>query len=254
MFRRLSSTAAVRAAVGSTPSPASSINAAFSKSNLQECVAKLQASRVGPPKPKKQEPTHRHSSVLIPLCTSQGNKPSLLFNLRSTRLPRHKGYVCFPGGIQHDEDASPLDTALREAEEELGLARSKIEVVGTFPPFYNKKDRMTMTVAVGMLGDGQDLDLERDLNVNDNEVQLAFTGTLEELCDPRNLRYTQFRRADADYAMPVFLVGQFKVWGLTAMILNHFLKALLPGTYVHDVKCVLLNKSLYMKPSNHMKA
>lgn len=227
----------------------SSTDAAFSESNLQKCVARLQATKLGTAKPRSVEDSsrHRHSSVLIPLCTTRGNKPSILFTLRSTRLPRHKGYVCFPGGIQHAEDADPLDTALREAEEELGLQRSKIKVLGTFPPFYNPLDRMTMTVVLGMLGQGSDLDLEKSLNVNDDEVQLAFTRTLDELCDPANLRFTQFRKRHTDYSMPVFLVGQFKIWGLTAMVLNAFLKALLPDVYTHRVKCVLLDKELYLK-------
>ncbi|CAN7995194.1 unnamed protein product [Ixodes hexagonus] len=227
----------------------SATDSAFSEPNIQKCIAKLQATKLGTARPRSTDDSsrQRHSSVLIPLCTTQGNKPSILFTLRSTRLPRHKGYVCFPGGIQHPEDADPLETALRETEEELGLQRSKIKVMGTLPPFYNPGDRMFMTVVLGKLGQGRDLDLEESLNVNDEEVQLAFTRTLEELCDPANLRFTQFRRRHTDYSMPVFLVGQFKIWGLTAMVLNAFLKALLPGVYVHDVRCVLLDKKLYLK-------
>lgn len=149
--------------------------------------------------------------------------------------------------MQHPEDADPVNTALRETEEELGLSRSKIEVIGSFPTFYNPLDKLFMTAVVGMLGEGRDIDVQADLNVNESEVQLAFLRTLEELCEPENLRYTQFRRPHTDYSMPVFLAGQYKIWGLTALILNAFLRTLIPDAYEHEVRCNVLKKKLYLK-------
>lgn len=149
--------------------------------------------------------------------------------------------------MQHDEDFNPVDTALRETEEELGLSKNRIEVIGSFPTFYNPLDKLYMTVVLGVLGEGRDLDVQADLNINESEVQLAFLRTLEELCDPTNLRYTQFRRPHSDYSMPVFLAGQYKIWGLTAMILNAFLRTLIPDAYEHEVRCYVLNKKLYLK-------
>lgn len=233
----------------SSSNTASALDSAFSRPKLQSCLESIKKVKLGTVQPARPDAEIRRSSILIPLCTSNGGKPSLLFTLRSNRLPRHKGYVCFPGGMEHAEDIDPVDTALRETEEELGVSRSKLEVIGTFPTFYNPRDKLSMTVVLGMLGEaGRDVDLQADLNVNDAEVQLAFVRTLEELCDQTNLRYTQFRgRHGGDYAMPVFLTGQFKVWGLTAMVLNAFLRTLLPDVYHHEVRCVVLKKSLYLK-------
>lgn len=231
-------------------SPQPALDDAFARPKLQSCLESIKKLKLGTVQPARPDSEIRRSSILIPLCTSKGGKPSLLFTLRSNRLPRHRGYVCFPGGMEHAEDIDPVDTALRETEEELGVSRGKVEVFGTFPTFYNPRDKLSMTVVLGMLGEtGRDIDLKADLNVNDAEVQLAFVRTLEELCDKSNLRYTQFRNrhGGGDYSMPVFLAGQFKVWGLTAMVLNAFLRTLLPDSYHHEVRCSVLKKSLYIK-------
>lgn len=223
------------------------LDSAFARPKLESCLESIKNIKLGAAQPAKPDREARHSSVLIPLCTSSQGKPAILFTLRSKRLARHRGYVCFPGGIQHDEDFNPVDTALRETEEELGLSKLKIDVIGSFPTFYNPLDKLFMTVVVGMLGEGRDIDVQADLNVNESEVQLAFLRTLEELCDPANLRYTQFRRPNTEYSMPVFLAGQYKIWGLTAMILNAFLRTLIPDAYEHEVRCNVLKKNLYLK-------
>uniref|UniRef100_A0A6M2CYT2 Putative nucleoside diphosphate-linked moiety x motif 8 mitochondrial ovary overexpressed n=1 Tax=Rhipicephalus microplus TaxID=6941 RepID=A0A6M2CYT2_RHIMP len=272
----LSHRSALRLSTSSSSSAISqpALGDAFARPKLQSCLENIKKLKLGtaqPARPDTEIPRSSiliplgtaqparpdteipRSSILIPLCTSGGGKPSVLFTLRSSRLLRHKGYVCFPGGMEHAEDIDPVDTALRETEEELGVSRSKVEVLGTFPTFYNPRDKLSMTVVLAMLGEsGRDIDLDVDLNVNDAEVQLAFVRTLEELCEKSNLRYTQFRGRrgtlnGGDYAMPVFLAGQFKVWGLTAMVLNAFLKTLLPDAYHHEVKCSVLKKSLYIK-------
>uniref|UniRef100_A0A6M2CZR3 Putative peroxisomal nudix hydrolase n=1 Tax=Rhipicephalus microplus TaxID=6941 RepID=A0A6M2CZR3_RHIMP len=251
----LSHRSALRLSTSSSSSAISqpALGDAFARPKLQSCLENIKKLKLGTAQPARPDTEIPRSSILIPLCTSGGGKPSVLFTLRSSRLLRHKGYVCFPGGMEHAEDIDPVDTALRETEEELGVSRSKVEVLGTFPTFYNPRDKLSMTVVLAMLGEsGRDIDLDVDLNVNDAEVQLAFVRTLEELCEKSNLRYTQFRGRrgtlnGGDYAMPVFLAGQFKVWGLTAMVLNAFLKTLLPDAYHHEVRCSVLKKSLYIK-------
>ncbi|XP_064490273.1 mitochondrial coenzyme A diphosphatase NUDT8-like [Ornithodoros turicata] len=221
-----------------------SIADALSASNLESCLKNLQNASIGPPKTGK-EVVKLRSAVLVSFCTTQGNKPSLLFNLRSNRLPRHKGYVCFPGGMQDEDDAHAIDTALRETEEELGIARKDVRVVGVAPPLYNPMDQLSITAVIGVLHEGSDIDIQRDLVINEAEVQLAFTRTLEELCELKNLRWTQFRKRYGGYSIPVFVAGQYKIWGLTAIILNAVLRALLPGQYVHRTRYGLLNPKYY---------
>jgi 8-oxo-dGTP pyrophosphatase MutT (NUDIX family) len=72
------------------------------------------------------------AAVLVPLLLD-GEVPELLFTRRTDDVETHKGQVSFPGGVSDDEDRGPVDTALRETEEELGIPRSLVDVVGCLP-------------------------------------------------------------------------------------------------------------------------
>ncbi|MBN1103699.1 MAG: CoA pyrophosphatase [Deltaproteobacteria bacterium] len=72
---------------------------------------------------------YRRSAVLIPLFES-GGEYRLLFTKRTTRVEAHKGQISFPGGRVDWEDGSPEETALREAEEEIGLRREDVTMLG----------------------------------------------------------------------------------------------------------------------------
>src|ERR1700741_2752807 len=70
----------------------------------------------------------RPAAVLVPIV--ERAEPTVLFTLRTDHLPTHAGQVCFPGGRVHAGDETPVDTALRETHEEIGVARDHIEVLG----------------------------------------------------------------------------------------------------------------------------
>jgi 8-oxo-dGTP pyrophosphatase MutT (NUDIX family) len=80
------------------------------------------------------------ASVLIPIVMHE-QQPTLLFTQRAAHLTDHAGQVSFPGGRMEESDASPVETALREAEEEIGLARSQVEVIGSLPKFLKSRWR-----------------------------------------------------------------------------------------------------------------
>jgi nudix motif 8 len=65
----------------------------------------------------------------MPLCHNKG-VPSILFTTRTEKVSRHKGQICFPGGMVDDTDLSINDTALRELDEELGISSDRVEVLG----------------------------------------------------------------------------------------------------------------------------
>ncbi len=71
----------------------------------------------------------RRAAVLIPLFKT-ASEYRILFTKRTDTVDEHKGQISFPGGKIEDEDASPLETALREAEEEIGLSRKDVTVLG----------------------------------------------------------------------------------------------------------------------------
>src|SRR5262245_35766604 len=95
----------------------------------------------------------REAGVLAPLF-ALGGRPHLLFTVRSLHLTKHRGEIAFPGGARDPDDTSTEHTALREAEEELGLARSGVEVLGALPPVFAGVSNYVIAPYVGWLGEG----------------------------------------------------------------------------------------------------
>src|SRR5881397_822171 len=91
----------------------------------------------------------RPAAVLLPLV--DGPDPSILFTKRTDDLPRHPGEISFPGGMRHDEDGDLLTTALRETEEELGLSREAVDVLGMLEPLQTFTTGYTIAPFVGAL-------------------------------------------------------------------------------------------------------
>lgn len=71
----------------------------------------------------------KESAVLLPLCWKEG-EPQVVVTMRSMDVEHHKGEICFPGGRAESDDQGLVETALREAEEEIGLCRTDVEVLG----------------------------------------------------------------------------------------------------------------------------
>lgn len=96
--------------------------------NPPEWVPEIQAEKPLKPAPYWPVP----ASVLIPIV-DRGNELRVLMTRRTDHLHHHPGQISFPGGRTDEEDASAVDTALRETEEEIGLERKFVEVIGTLP-------------------------------------------------------------------------------------------------------------------------
>jgi len=87
--------------------------------------------------PLYAHPTERKpvaAAVLVPVVNQPGG-PTLLFTQRTSHLHDHAGQISFPGGRVDDGDADRVATALREAEEETGIDRSRVQVIGRLPDF-----------------------------------------------------------------------------------------------------------------------
>src|SRR5207237_5504737 len=91
----------------------------------------------------------RPAAVLVPLVG--GPEPSIVFTKRTEHLSRHPGEISFPGGMRHDEDPDLLATALRETEEELGLERDLVDVLGRLEPLETFTTGFTIVPFVGAL-------------------------------------------------------------------------------------------------------
>ncbi|XP_072106315.1 mitochondrial coenzyme A diphosphatase NUDT8 isoform X3 [Mobula birostris] len=167
------------------------------------------------------------AGILLPLCQGPEGDPSILLTLRSAQLSgRHQGDVSFPGGKQDRSDGDIVDTALRETEEEVGLRVSRTSVWGTLRPVPQRSGILVIPVLahVGILD-------AANLRPNPAEVEDVFTVSISHLCTEQNRGYTRFRK-DGRYAytLPVFLNAKYKVWGLTAVVIESLLSLLFPGS------------------------
>ncbi|MGO9361018.1 MAG: CoA pyrophosphatase [Xanthobacteraceae bacterium] len=153
----------------------------------------------------------RPAAVLIGVVAREA--PTVLLTQRAAHLNDHAGQISFPGGKIDPTDASPLETALREAEEEIGLDRSFIEPIGYLDVYATGFGfRILPTVARVRPG--------FTLQVNPNEVDEAFEIPLAFLMDPVNhQRHSKEWRGimRSYYAMPF---ADRYVWGATAGILR----------------------------------
>lgn len=158
-----------------------------------------------------QERPIRPAAVLIAVV--EHAEPTVLLTQRAAHLNDHAGQISFPGGKIDPTDHSPLDTALREAEEEIGLDRSYVEPIG-YLDLYATGFGFRILPTVARVRPGF------ELRINENEVENAFEVPLSFLMDPGNhqLHSKEFRGvARSYYAMPF---AERYIWGATAGILR----------------------------------
>jgi len=154
----------------------------------------------------------RPAAVLIPVVSRP--EPTILLTQRSGDLPDHSGQIAFPGGKIDPGDATPLDAALREAEEEIGLDRRHVRPLAYMPPFLSRTGYL-ITPVIGLVVP------PFELAINPREVVDAFEVPLAFLMDPKN-HQRQSREWQGQvrhfYAMPY---GDRYIWGITAGILRN---------------------------------
>jgi 8-oxo-dGTP pyrophosphatase MutT (NUDIX family) len=153
----------------------------------------------------------RPAAVLIPIVDHE--EPTVLLTQRSAHLKEHSGQVAFPGGKIDATDASPLDAALREAEEEVGLDRSFIDPIG-YLGVYGTGFGFRILPTLARVKPGF------DLTINHSEVDDAFEVPLSFLMNPANhqLRSKEFRGMERTYYEMPF--AERYIWGATAGILR----------------------------------
>ncbi len=157
------------------------------------------------------------AAVLVPLVARA--EPTLLLTLRTSHLANHSGQIAFPGGKVDPEDADVVATALREAEEEVGLARDFVQVLGTLP-VYTTGTAFVITPVVAWVQPGF------TLRPNAGEVADVFEVPLSFLLDPANHRRHAFELEGLRrewFSMP-YQDGNAEryIWGATAGMLRNF--------------------------------
>ena len=162
----------------------------------------------------------RESAVLVLLHEHEGVE-HVLFQVRSASMAMHSGQISFPGGGLHAGDATLLETALREVEEEIGVPRAHVEVFGRLDDATTQTSHYRIRPYVGALERGP-----RDFAVDAGEVHELLAIPLPFLLSPESRGWYPVDRGGALDASPAYFYGDHVVWGATARVLACFLSVI----------------------------
>jgi 8-oxo-dGTP pyrophosphatase MutT (NUDIX family) len=160
------------------------------------------------------------AAVLVPLLMgaqagAREPEPHLVLTRRRSDLRRHAGEISFPGGRMDGEDASLEQTALREAEEEIGLAREYVSVIGELPPTSTFATNYVIHPFVATIAG------RMDWRLSATEVEAVLELPLSELRAGRT--QTQLERRGITFTTDAFVVEGDVIWGATARIIENLL-------------------------------
>jgi 8-oxo-dGTP pyrophosphatase MutT (NUDIX family) len=163
-----------------------------------------------------------HASVLIPLV--QRERLHVLLTLRPAHMNSHSGQIAFPGGKADPEDIDAVATALREAQEEVGLEPEFVQVLGSLP-IYTTGSAFIVTPVVALVNP------EFRLMPNADEVADVFEVPLDFLMDPVNHRHhvVDWEGASRHWLSMPYWDGHTErfIWGATAGMLRNFYRFVL---------------------------
>jgi 8-oxo-dGTP pyrophosphatase MutT (NUDIX family) len=158
------------------------------------------------------------AAVLVPLI-HRGGRVQVLLTQRTAHLDDHAGQISFPGGRVEESDATREDTALRETEEEIGLASASVAVLGRLPD-YEIPSGFRITPVVGWI------EPPFTLNLDPFEVASVFEAPLEHFLDAANYQRRQFRfRGRHRHYLAIPFEGRY-IWGATAGMLYNLCRML----------------------------
>jgi len=160
---------------------------------------------------------HTDAAVLVPIY-GWPQRPGLVFTERRSDLRRHAGEISFPGGRQDHDDEDLRRTALREAEEEIGLEPERVDLVGALPPIGTYVTSYRVHPFVGLIPEGL------DLRPNPAEVETVLRFELEQLRGAYGMR--RLVRRGIPIRTPTFEIGPHLIWGATGRILRDLLERL----------------------------
>ena len=150
------------------------------------------------------------------LLVSQETSPQIYFIKRSKNLKQHSGEVAFPGGKKDINDENLLQTAYRETEEEIGINKKQIQLIGSLDQQVSLH-HLKITPFVGLIS--PDSQFQR----NQAEVDKIFTVNIDFFLTKTNYSTSYRSLNQRQLKVHQFLYQDERIWGLTAHILVHFL-------------------------------
>lgn len=147
------------------------------------------------------------AAVLAPLFVDAGGEMRLVLTKRPYTMPTHAGHLAFPGGRPDPGDHGPVDTALREAHEEVGIDPKEVEVLGYLPEIHTVSYSLMVVPVVGRLPDG-----DPHLVPDPREVDKILLPAVADLADESGWRHEIWRERRVWF----FPIDGDILWGATA--------------------------------------
>jgi 8-oxo-dGTP pyrophosphatase MutT (NUDIX family) len=188
---------------------------------LQQPLPGLAAQLTMAPRYRQMRPTAgvepRQAAVLLLLYHFEGALHVVL-TVRTSHLAHHSGQVSLPGGGREKSDGSLAETALREAQEEIGIVQVGVTILGPLTPLYVPPSNNCIHPYVAHCP--QHPQFAPDVR----EVSALLEVPLSTLLDPSTRREEEWVRDGQPLLVPFYALGEHRVWGATAMILAEFVE------------------------------
>jgi len=172
----------------------------------------------GKPNRTHYEPAHddfRNSSVLVPFIEWNGEL-EIILTLRTQSI-NHGGQLSFPGGGK-EGDETIEETALREAQEEIGLDRESAEIVGKLTPLYVGHSDNMVTPVIAFIRK------EQEFTPNPNEVDEIISVPISDLVTEQKLIEDEWDLRGTPYNVPFWNIHRVPLWGATAMMMSELVE------------------------------
>ncbi len=176
---------------------------------LDKITSKLKAYKGNPPVNELKK-----AAVLIAIVDC--DNPELIYTLRSNKVGSHGGEVSFPGGMYEKDDSTLKVTALRESEEETGLNREQVQIIGSTDTVVSRYN-VSVTPYVGIVP------ADISLNNDSEEIEACFRVPISFLLEDKRYRNDNINKNGESFFMPAYKFESFIIWGLTAMMTVDFL-------------------------------
>ena len=163
---------------------------------------------------ENQESEGIPASILLLLYPIEGEWFFFLTK-RSQDLEHHKGQISFPGGVV-EKNESKMNAAIRETNEEIGVDKDVIKVIGSLTPFYIPVSNFHISPYVGWTEE------KPHTKVQDSEVKRVFSVSINDLVLEKNLKTKKDFFSNKSVKVPYFDLNGETVWGATSMILSEF--------------------------------
>jgi 8-oxo-dGTP pyrophosphatase MutT (NUDIX family) len=167
-------------------------------------------------------PGFRRAAVLLPLFEAEAG-PSLILTRRTESVPTHKGQISFPGGGFEEADGDFRTTALREAEEEIGLRPQDVEILGNLDDTVTASSRHVVRPFIGLVPHPYPYRLDPF------EIESLIHLPIRALLSGAPFREETWERDGRQFPVYFYEHAGQTIWGLTARILKQFIEVVGPA-------------------------